>query len=406
MRRELFFAAFSCLSACAFAEPRRPAADDDVAARATVSSADAQIQANIRSGERAQNDGPIGEELLATRTLDGVRHAFQLALGRASVGPGIARPRSGSAAMRVLVAAKVPMQIVQRKGGPATVPGYELASRNLERAQMLDRKRKEQTASPAERKEAARLAKSAPRLDDVKWQVTTLGLAAVDANLFVETQTLQTARDVRARLSVHKMYGMDLDEGDLHWIARKLTVLRRLEAAAAATTAALAAYQASASGSGDPRAIDELSQAALASLDAPPTASQADARAYVASFSTNYEKGRAWYEKAMREVHGDDAYEQQIKPGLDAMYAMDAQAAAYADERARARDATAQPRPPAADVSPDGPLKESLQGLAALNRGDTRTAFKSALNLASHAPGGSTIKSGILLAGKLLGYDL
>ena len=58
----------------------------------------------------------------------------------------------------------------------------------------------------------------------------------------------------------------------------------------------------------------------------------------------------------------------------------------------------------AADMFPgDGPIQASLQGVAALTKGDFKGALKSALGLASLIPGGSLIKEGLGLAGKLLG---
>jgi len=58
----------------------------------------------------------------------------------------------------------------------------------------------------------------------------------------------------------------------------------------------------------------------------------------------------------------------------------------------------------AADMFPgDGPIQNSLQGVAALTKGDFKGALKSAVGLASLIPGGSLIKEGLGLAGKLLG---
>lgn len=57
----------------------------------------------------------------------------------------------------------------------------------------------------------------------------------------------------------------------------------------------------------------------------------------------------------------------------------------------------------AADMFPgDGPIQSSLQGVAALTKGDFKGALKSAMGLASLIPGGSVIKEGLGLAGKLL----
>jgi hypothetical protein len=57
----------------------------------------------------------------------------------------------------------------------------------------------------------------------------------------------------------------------------------------------------------------------------------------------------------------------------------------------------------AADMFPgDGPIQSSLQGVAALTKGDFKGALKSAKGLASLVPGGSVIKEGLDLAGKLL----
>lgn len=57
----------------------------------------------------------------------------------------------------------------------------------------------------------------------------------------------------------------------------------------------------------------------------------------------------------------------------------------------------------AADMFPgDGPIKSSLQGVAALTKGDFKGALKSAMGLASLIPGGSIIKEGLGVAGKLL----
>jgi hypothetical protein len=58
----------------------------------------------------------------------------------------------------------------------------------------------------------------------------------------------------------------------------------------------------------------------------------------------------------------------------------------------------------AADMLPgDGPIQSSLQGVAALTKGDFKGALKSAVGLASLIPGGSLIKEGLGIAGKLLG---
>jgi hypothetical protein len=57
----------------------------------------------------------------------------------------------------------------------------------------------------------------------------------------------------------------------------------------------------------------------------------------------------------------------------------------------------------AADMFPgDGPIQSSLQGVAALTKGDFKGALKSAMGLASLIPGGSIIKEGLGVAGKLL----
>jgi hypothetical protein len=57
----------------------------------------------------------------------------------------------------------------------------------------------------------------------------------------------------------------------------------------------------------------------------------------------------------------------------------------------------------AADMFPgDGPIQSSLQGVAALTKGDFKGAMKSAIGLASLIPGGSVIKEALGAAGKLL----
>ena len=57
----------------------------------------------------------------------------------------------------------------------------------------------------------------------------------------------------------------------------------------------------------------------------------------------------------------------------------------------------------AADMFPgDGPIQSSLQGVAALTKGDFKGALKSAVGLASLIPGGSVIKEALGAAGKLL----
>ena len=58
----------------------------------------------------------------------------------------------------------------------------------------------------------------------------------------------------------------------------------------------------------------------------------------------------------------------------------------------------------AADMFPgDGPIQSSLQGVAALTKGDYKSALKSAVGLASLIPGGALVKEGLRFAGKLLG---
>ena len=57
----------------------------------------------------------------------------------------------------------------------------------------------------------------------------------------------------------------------------------------------------------------------------------------------------------------------------------------------------------AADMFPgDGPIQSSLQGVAALTKGDFKGALKSAVGLASLIPGGSVIEEALGAAGKLL----
>lgn len=58
----------------------------------------------------------------------------------------------------------------------------------------------------------------------------------------------------------------------------------------------------------------------------------------------------------------------------------------------------------AADMFPgDGPIQSSLQGIAALTKGDYKGALKSAVGLANLIPGGALVKEGLRFAGKLLG---
>jgi hypothetical protein len=333
-----------------------------------------------------------------------------------------------------------------------------------DRMQVLSRKIAEQKASPAEMKEVQAGAKHVVKLNDVRSQFMNVSMATMQSNSHVQTQGLSTMLKVSGMIRSRKMMSMELDAQDYERIRKSLERAQRAQAIAAATMGMVAAYQAVVNGKGDPKALDVIAEATIKSFPIKTQVTDEDAKSYVKNLGENVAKEKARYEGWMRAAYGDAKYERDFKANIDAMFrqAETAQSQKSVTEMAqdnmkkfredREKCARGEPIDPgspaagpgcdaarkaalanggggnaqvndalkgaaaaqrgdlggtldaAASLAPgDGPIKGSLQGIAALSKGDSKGALNAALGMASLVPGGSAIKEGLGLAGKLLG---
>lgn len=335
-----------------------------------------------------------------------------------------------------------------------------------DRMQVLSRKIAEQKASPAEMKEVQTGAKHVVKLNDVRQQFLNVSMATLQSNTHVQTQGLSTMLKVSGMISSRKLMSMDLNADDYERIRKSLERAQRAQAIAAATMGMVAAYQAVVNGKGDPKALDVIAEATLKSFPIKTQVSEDDAKTYVKNLGENVAKEKARYEGWMRAAYGDAKYERDFKANIDAMFkraesaqnqksvtelAQDNMKKFREDREKCARGEPIDPGSPAAgpgcdaarkaalakgsggggnaqvnealagaaaaqrgdvggtldaaaNLAPgDGPIKGSLQGIAALSKGDSKGALNAALGMASLVPGGSAIKEGLGIAGKLLG---
>jgi hypothetical protein len=383
--------------------------------------------------------------------------ALKGSLGQQAPSPGLPPPEPSSAIIEELTRAKIKLRlepVVDQEGRPVNDHFLQLKDSFTDRVQVLSRKMSEGKATAAEKKEMQEGARHVGKINDLRTQVMNLSMVTMSSNSQVQTSSMTTLLRAAGMVRTRKMMEMELNEAD-HARAKKwLERQRRSEAVAATSLGMLAAYQAVLNQGGDPKALSALAEQALKGLEARPEVSEQEVKDYLGNLGVNVAQVKARYEEMMRKIHGDAKYERQYKAGIDAMFrqaegadnqksvtqmAEDTQKKYNEDlERCgrgeaidpgslvsgptckEARKAQLEGRPlprpgqaasggggvvesltdKALGMIPGiGTIKNSLEGVQALARGDTKGALQAAIGM---IPGGGPIKEGLGLASKLL----
>lgn len=112
----------------------------------------------------------------------------------------------------------------------------------------------------------------------------------------------------------------DLEDQDYERIRRELDMLRQVDVLAALALAHVAAYQAAVA-TRDGRILDGLvAKGKKAATSETPKATRADAEAFVAVAAGSLRKLKDEYGSALRAAAGDEAYERNMRAGIDRMF--------------------------------------------------------------------------------------
>lgn len=356
--------------------------------------------------------------------------AVKSALGQEKWADHLPMPLPASQSISALRKANVKMKlepVLNPVSGQANEDFLQFKDESTDRLGMLGRKSAEGTATAAEKKEMMGYQKISFKLMDVRMQVLSSSMATMQANSNVQTSGMMEMLNVSSMVRVRRLYNMDLDASDLASVKRGLARQKRAEAIAAVTMAMTAAYQAVLNNGGDPKAIDVIAESSLKAFPIKATATDDEAKKYVASLGENVKKAKAGYEKMLRKTWGDTKYERQFKSSIDAMFKQaedadkqqsinqiaQANMAAYRRNAAVQQQAQAERSAKANGTSSGGDgdvldasskllgenstVGASLQGISALKKGDAKGAINAAL---SFAPPG--VKDAFSLASKLL----
>lgn len=361
--------------------------------------------------------------------------AVKSALGQEKWADHLPMPLPASQSISALRKANVKMKlepVLNPVSGQANEDFLQFKDESTDRLGMLGRKSAEGTATAAEKKEMMGYQKISFKLMDVRMQVLNASMATMQANSNVQTSGMMEMLNVSSMVRMRRLYNMDLDANDLGSVKRGLARQKRAEAIAAVTMAMTAAYQAVLNNGGDPKAIDVIAESSLKAFPIKATATDDEAKKYVASLGENVKKAKAGYEKMLRKTWGDTKYERQFKSSIDAMFkqAEDAEKqqsinqiaqanmatyrrnAAAAQQQAQAERSAKANEPSSSNSNAgDGDVLDtsskllgenstvgaSLQGISALKKGDAKGAINAAIQFAP--PG---VKDALGLASKLL----
>jgi hypothetical protein len=252
-----------------------------------------------------------------------VQHALKLALGREGAAPGQPPPEASSATLTALRTGGIQLRVepvTNMEGGAVADNFVMLKDSFTDRVIALQRKMVEHTASPAETKEIQDGAKYMMKLNDLKLQVSTMSMAAMQTNTRVQIGGMTDLRVIASMVQSRKQHAMEGTDDDWSEVQAILGRQRRTQALAASTIGMLAAYEAVIGQKGDPKALDAIAKATLDSFPLDATVSSDDAKAYVAGLADNAAAQKAKYEGWMRGTFGDDKYERQYKANIDRIF--------------------------------------------------------------------------------------
>lgn len=446
------------VAGCGFLMPpaaKEPATSEPAVTEEQKTFLRAQEEAAAKA--EAAND-PVLERL--QRDEKDLGKAIKISLGREAMNPGMPLPDSASKTVATLRAAKIKLRIepvLDRDGHPVNDNFLQAKDSLTDRVMVISKKLGDGTATAAEKKEIQANGKYLGRLTDLKLQLGSVSLAAIQTNTAAQTESMTTMARVSNLVRTRKQMEMAITAEDYAKVQGWLVRGKRVQNVAATSMALLATYQAVLNDEANPKALDVLGEAALKDLGATPTVSEQEAKDYVKNLQANAAAVKVSYEKAMRKVYGDARYEAQHKASIDAMFqqfasaesqksvtelAKDAGQKYRADlercgrgeaispgstvgpthcKQARAAKLRGEPIPMTVEASHAGEssggglggllsgaiasipglnvVTASLEGIHALAKGDAKGALRAAIAL---APGGGLLKEGLATVEKVL----
>lgn len=222
----------------------------------------------------------------------------------------------------------------------------------------------------------------------------------------VQTSILTPSVNIRGMIAIAHL---KIERGawsSSSWTAEDRAIAKRLigdgkrsATIGAIATALVAGYQGVCNDNQDPAALDVFADKTLAAFPVKVEVSDEEAAAYVDGLDTSkLEDTHARYEAMLRETYGDETFEKKYRKNLDESFKdLDAAAAKGA---APPRQSAASHAPPvslrapgtkaaaaglldqASDLLPaDSSVRQTLKGVSALVKGDTKGALKAALAL-------------------------
>lgn len=249
--------------------------------------------------------------------------ALKIALGKQAQTPGMPAPESSSVVLTELRKTPIKLRlepVVDQDGKPVNDQFIQMKDSYTDRVQQLSRKIAEQKASKAEMKEVQDGAKHVMKLNDLRQNVLNVSMVTMTSNSQLQTSSMTTLLRVAGVIRTRKQMEMEMNAQDYARIAKWLQRERRVQAIAATSMGMLATYQAVLNQNGNPKALDALADASLSAMPFQTTATEEDAKAYVANIKGSASEVKAKYESMMRKVHGDAKYEARYKAGIDAMF--------------------------------------------------------------------------------------
>ena len=402
----------------------------------------------VRQGEALADEMEAKNDVLGQQVTEHEQKlvkALKQSLGQEAITPGGPPPTAASEAITALRGAKIKLSLVPVEDQN----GKPVADNFLQLKDSFTDKLKARPAgakmSPAELKEFQAASPHMQKLNDLRQQVLNLSMVTMQSNSMLQTNAMTTLLRVAGMVRTRKQQEMEFNDADYKRVQLWLNLQRRVENVAAISLGLLAAHQAILNNDGDPKALELLATKALESFPKEPDVAVGDAKTYVKNLSGTVAQVKSQYEGMMRKVHGDARYEAQYKSGIDAMFAQAGAAESqksvtqmanetsqkYEADRAKCyRGESVDPgslvSPPtckqlaelgksgkpmpaagaateaAAEEAEDAGfdlfgsipglnlVKASIEGVAALAKGDAEGALKAAIGL---VPGGGALKS-------------
>jgi hypothetical protein len=430
-----------CLGACL-----RP--QQNAAAPANESLVSQEQKDTVRQSEALADEMEAKNDVLGQQVGEHEQKlvkALKQSLGQEPISPGGPTPTPASEAITALRGAKIELSLVpvEDQNGTAVADNF------LQLKDSFTDKMKARPAgkkmSAAEMKEFQAASPHIQKLTDLRMQTMNLSMVTMQSNSMLQTNAMTTLLRVAGMVRTRKQQEMEFNDADYRRVQRWLNLQRRVENVASLSLGLLAAHQAVLNNDGDAAVLGVLSTKSLESFPKQPDVSLDEAKTYVKNLKGSVGQVKAQYEAMMRKVHGDARYEAQYKSGVDAMFRQAEQAEGQKSVTQMANETTqkyeadrakcyrgesidpgslvspvtckqlkelaqsGQPMPQAgaatetavAEVEDAGfdlfgslpgfnLVKASVEGIAALAKGDTEGALKAAVGL---VPGGSALRS-------------